>query len=603
MSTETSAAAMDESPRTTVVPRWARGKDNFSPVADPVDWPAWQQHLANRTSPLPLQSLVSGKKAAPLAWALFPDETLDLRTVPLLEKLGQIASGRMAPKADIAAELERWLSDVERRIAERNLVLEQLAWVHALPRLAGKVDETLWWRTLDRLLSHAQDAAATRFENQIFEQALAGELPLTLAYLFPELTACRSLQGPANQVLEEGMQALTDGEGLPKVDRLLYLRPLLACWTRSLAMLQELGHSRNDDAFTQYQWLVRHALRLMRADGTQTLASGISGTYNKHLFQTALELGEDDEDETIGELVLPKSKSQPSDLHLPLPSYESAWSQFAYLRPSWQRQSPRLAVRHDLEPLIVELESRGDVLLSGAWQTSITVDAENLSPTGAWEQVGWLADDDGDYLELEQAWTEGARLQRLLFLAREDQFLWAMDSVLLENSADKIIYQSQPPLGSGVQVTGADETHEAFLQAAPGKASQSKVTVLPVGLNEWRSETSRGTFGHQEGKLTLRQVGTGLGMVAPLFFDLARKRQGKQLTWRQATVAEKLEILSRDKAAAFRIQIGDGHWVFYRSLTPKANRTFLGVNLISETLIARLDHEGNIEKLLEVEAS
>ena len=44
---------------------------------------------------------------------------------------------------------------------------------------------------------------------------LAGELPLALGYLFPELQPMRSLRHPARQALSEGLIALTDGEGLP----------------------------------------------------------------------------------------------------------------------------------------------------------------------------------------------------------------------------------------------------------------------------------------------------------------------------------------------------------------------------------------------------
>ncbi|MEW4455880.1 hypothetical protein AB1L30_24640 [Bremerella sp. JC817] len=600
MATETSPSSKDD--QATVkskLPEWAKLAKGAAYGVSLEDWEAWKGYLKKRETVAPLQTLVSGKKTSPLAWAFFADDAIDARTFPLLETLGEIASGRTRPSAKISGELESWLEDLDRRIAERNLVLELLAWCHALPNLAAVLSDSLWWKTLDVLVSHANDAAATNFENKIFEQGLAGELPLTLAYLFPELKACRQLGKPATRILDEGMQALTDGEGLLKVDQLLHMRALLACWTRSLVMIKRADGLRlSNDAFTQYQWMIRHCLRLTRADGTLTLSHGISSAYNRHFLKTALMEGEDDEDEAIAEFTLPKGKGKGNGFHLPFPAYESAWSQFAYLRPDWHRSSPRLTVRHDLEPLIVELESREDQVLSGAWETSIKVDGTELAPTGPWEQVGWQYDDDGDYLELEQNWTEDVRLQRLVFLGREDHFLWAMDTVMLEKPAKRIEYEAKLPFPSTASFEQADETNEVQVSLP-----QSKMTILPVGINEWKSDSVLGKFGVVDGKLTLRQNGSGVAMVAPLFFDLAKKSQGKPLTWRQLTVAEKLVIQPRDRAVAYRVETGSGHWCFYRSMTSKASRTFLGVNLISESLVARFDENGDIEKLLEVEAT
>lgn len=600
MATDISPRSKDDQANTPApVPAWAKLAKATASGVELKDWQSWKDYLKKRDTVPSLQSLVSGKKTSPLSWALFADETLDSRTLPLLETLGEIASGRTQPNADTITQLESWLNGLERRIAERNLVLELLAVAHALPNLAAVTSAALWWNLLDKIVSHTNDAVATNFENKVFEQGLAGELPLTLAYVFPEIKACRQLGKPAARVIEEGMQGLTDGEGLPKVDQLLHLRAILACWTRSIIMIKNTDGLRlSEDAFTQYQWLVRHALRLTRSEGTQTLSHGISSAYNRHLLLSALAQGEDEEDEELAKLTLPKMKGKGHDLHLPTASYESAWSQFAYLRSSWHRNSPRLAVRHDLEPLIIELESREEIVMSGTWDTTILIDGTAVTPTGNWEQVGWQSDDDGDYLELEQIWTDDVKLQRLIFLAREDNFLWVLDTVLLDSPAGKIQYQSQPPIVSHAKLGTAAETNEVFIEL-PG----SKVTLLPVGINEWQSETSLGKIGVVDDKLSLQQTGSGRGMVVPIFFDLSKKGQGKPLTWRQLTVAEKLVIQPRDRAVAYRVQTGTGHWAFYRSLTEKASRTFLGINLISETLVARFDENGDIEKLLEVEAS
>jgi len=585
--------------KSTVLPNWAIIRKSFRKDIDAQNADAVKRYWASRDSVASLQSLVNGKKTPPLSWAYFPDDTLDMRTMDLIEKLGPIASGKAKPTASISAELESWLGDLDRRISERNLVLEQLAWLHTLPKLSQIVDEKLWWQALERLIQHASDATATHFSNKVFEQVLAGEFPLTIAYLFPEITTCYELSKTATEVIGEGMQELTDGEGLLAADQFELLRPLLACWTRSLTMIDAMKQtSISKESRTQYDCLVRHALRLTRGDASQTLGNGMSCVYSKPLFSTAVALCQDEDDSAIAALNLPKSKEKPSDGHLPFPSYESSWSRFAYLRPTWQKSSPRLAVRHDEDDLIVELESHGDLLMSGPWNITARANGSDLAPAGDWEQVGWQADDDGDYLELEQPLTENAKLQRLFFLAREDSFLWVQDVLLLEESAETLQLESRPAWQSGIQSTQAEETAEVFL-----KLPSSKATILPVSIGEWKTERHLGNLQVQENGPLFTQNGAGKALVSCWFFDLSKKKQGKPLTWRSLTVAEKLEIQPRDKAVAYRVQTAGGHWAFYRSTTPKANRTFLGINLISETLIARLDDEGNIEKLLEVEAA
>ena len=77
------------------------------------------------------------------------------------------------------------------------------------------------------------------FSDPLARQLLAGELPLTLAYLFGEIAPCRKLGRQARRELSAGLVELLDGEGLPHAEHLLLLRPLLACWTRCRAIGNE----------------------------------------------------------------------------------------------------------------------------------------------------------------------------------------------------------------------------------------------------------------------------------------------------------------------------------------------------------------------------
>jgi len=101
--------------------------------------------------------------------------------------------------------------------------------------------------------------------------------------------------------------------------------------------------------------------------------------------------------------------------------------------------------------------------------------------------------------------------------------------------------------------------------------------------------------------LELRQSTLGRSLFAPLFFDLDRRRFGKPLTWRQLTVAESLAVQPADVAVGYRVSTDGKHWLIYRSLTPSRNRTLLGHNLSSETLVARFTRKGEVTSLIEIE--
>ena len=72
-------------------------------------------------------------------------------------------------------------------------------------------------------------------------------------------------------------------------------------------------------------------------------------------------------------------------------------------------------------------------------------------------------------------------------------------------------------------------------------------------------------------------------------------------TWRQLTVAEGLEIVSPEIAAAFRVQVDEDQFVFYRALQSIGNRTFLGVNFAGDFCAAKFFRDGKVEELVEVQ--
>jgi hypothetical protein len=100
----------------------------------------------------------------------------------------------------------------------------------------------------------------------------------------------------------------------------------------------------------------------------------------------------------------------------------------------------------------------------------------------------------------------------------------------------------------------------------------------------------------------LTQEAMGRALCCPLLLDLKPRRSKLERTWRQLTVAESLEIVTRDVAVGFRAQSGRDQWVFYRSLGPAGNRTMVGYNIAGEFAAGRFLTTGKVKEWLEVEA-
>jgi hypothetical protein len=267
----------------------------------------------------------------------------------------------------------------------------------------------------------------------------------------------------------------------------------------------------------------------------------------------------------------------------------------AVLRAGQPPNDASLEVDFGRRHVWLELKNGGKALASGHWKCHVRENGSSARPAAPWEQVLRVSDEEADYLELSGEWSGGLMVERHVFLARKDEFLLLADAVLARQPTD-LEYRSHWRLGPGVVFRGAKQSREGFLVARRRRA-----LVLPLALPEWRAETGSGLLAQADDGLQLRQTVYGRRLFAPLFFDLAPARFGQPLTWRRLTVAERLRAVADDTAVGFRVQIGDQQWLIYRSLAPKANRTLLGHNLSSETLVARFRRDGEVEALLEVE--
>jgi len=570
----------------------------------------WSRHLAKRSRPLSLEKLCDATDS-PLSWGLTLAE-LSPRTVELLAFASQLAKKKSGVSDEIIEQvLAGWLEgshELPQPASQSvDFALECLVVAHALPQIADAVLPKFWWALLDALWQIVQSASDWRIdaelpaEQGLTQQLLAGELPLTLAYLLPEMRLVSKLRTSASEALSEGLAELTNGNGLLQGGYLGYQRPLVACWTRCQAMGKQLKKgcwNRKTQEF--YQWAVTHSLGLSSSQGTPLLGQPHGEAWTADFLRTALAVGGDSADATAARSIFGKKLSQAiqgktEDFELET-SENCEWAGVAYMRTAWDRKAPMLAVDYSTPDLRLECWSGAQRLLAGTWSWETTLNGKRLEPTGSWDETCWFSDDDVDYLELSIDLEGGALLERQILLARNEMFLLLADYVI-DTRGGKLCHRYRLPLESGVEFEPENETREGLLTAG-----KTIARVLPLALPEWRSDPRVGKLTSDNGRLQLEQHHEGLNMACPLLIDLNKSRAKKDCTWRQLTVAQSLEVQSHDVAVGFRAQCGKQQWLIYRSLVEAANRTLLGQNLSAECLVARfLAPSGEIDELLEIE--
>jgi hypothetical protein len=557
-------------------------------------WTAWQNHLQRRKTPKTPPFLAGDPP--PLLW-FWPNASEFDELVKLIQRPVHFAHAALGELRSQKSELVD--------------VLKFLALAYALPDLVVKMPGESWWKLAMGLHDLADEAQQHRVDwpadaqDVLRQQLLAGELPLVLGYLFPEVTALRELRNRARGTLSEALLELTDGEGLPHGRLLGVFGPLFACWTRARWLGERLTRgSWSRAAEVQYRWLVRHAIRLADADGrfVGSPSEASASVRSKSLFTMALDLAGNKRDRaaaaaTFSRHIVPKRRKFKVS-RLPKPSLDSDWSGISVLSNGWSHSDVRLAVAYADEPIHIELAAGGERLMAGLWHFETTCDGRPVHVNGEWENLCWQSDKRCHLLELGLQLSNGLRLERQIVLSHKDRVLYMADMVIAaDRTARQIRHSVHFPLAPNCHWQPERETRDGLLTRAGMQAA-----VLPLALPEWRADPRGGTLEEANGQLVLTQESTGCALCCPVFFDFNFKRAGKERTWRQLTVAEWMEIVPRDVAVGFRAQAGRDQWLFYRSLAPAGNRTLLGQNIAGEFTAGRFHSDGEYDEWIEIEA-
>lgn len=260
--------------------------------------------------------------------------------------------------------------------------------------------------------------------------------------------------------------------------------------------------------------------------------------------------------------------------------------------------------------VMLELEMLGEPILFGIWDVSVRYRGRLLRPEGDWTETCVSKENDCDYLEIDLPLSENYRLQRFFLLDSADRVLVLGDTVLRDGESKRLrsgkegfelLYESKLFYSPNLTPFPNDEATEIDFQTEKRNRPTSLFRVLPLALPEWKTDETPGSLTARDSTLLLRQRGKGRSLFAPLFFDLNPERLKKPYTWRPLTVGENMEPVADDQAVAFRIQLGKEQYLLYHSMTPPANRTVLGHNLIDDLCFARFDRHDGVEPLVEVQ--
>ncbi len=494
----------------------------------------------------------------------------------------------------LATEIIQTVEAIELDTQDAGDALAILAACHAIRALAGNCELDDWTKLVARILQIAKVAESNVQLNPAVYQWLAIEVPLTIAFQIPEIEDYQQMGEQSCQKLALAVSEMLDTDGWPSAKYLSEFGPLAASWVRSTVIATKIGVDLMFESASQMEWMVRQVMRMVRPDGTLVFSACGSAPISDVFLDLLFQLTHDPTDKPLKRLCASGAKHQINPKRLPPPSNISEWAESAVLQSQWGRKSPRVAVDFSRQGCRAEL-SRSVSLLQGEAMPMVTIDGVLQSPLDCFAVVCSEQDDDIDYLELAVQLNGDATLTRQLLLSRDEEILLIADAVV-PNQSSHIEYRCDWPLAAGIEGFHETETREVYLR---DKKIQS--LVMPLALPEWKAGRSAGRLDFDDGRMRLIQSFTGHGLYAPLFFDLNPKRSRKKRTWRQLTIGEKLQPVPSDIACAYRVQINQQQWVFYRRISRPGNRTFMGENFSGDFVFNRFESDGKVTALIEVQ--
>jgi hypothetical protein len=535
-----------------------------------------------------------------------------IKSEQAIEQLTELAESAAAT-ADAFANtpLESFTSEVggsEEPEAILIAALSALLVAHQLRNVALRGSDQHFERIARSLIKLQRSVIESDPQCVLSHQWLAFELPLIMAKELHAIKPFRKSGKAASKSFVEVTRNLLDSDGWPGSTCLQAFGPLAASWRRCIKLAKACNFKLGSSFYAQAEWIAEQFVRLHGPD-KQLLFSWQSELKSRKSFvEFIVQLDPDGRVQQLAESsgLLGKKKKASSESPAVEPTCISEWASSAILRSSWSSGAPLLAIDFSNPHCFVELAAV-ERLISGRLALEVRVDGAVVDLAHKnFEVVCENVDDDGSYLELELQ-LENLTIHRQLLVSGSDEFFFFADSISKDQQAE-IDYRLNIPLAREVSVIRENGTRELYLNLQ-GKGIQS--LVLPLSLPEWTAERCRGLFSSEGDdsrdvnvlnvERTVQLPAEGGALYSPVFFDLNPNRSRQKRTWRSLTVAENLAIVPPEIAAAYRVQVAEEQWIFYRALREMGNRTFMGQNFAGDFFAARFLNDGKVKELVEIE--
>ncbi len=516
-----------------------------------------------------------------------------------------------------ATKIGKWITNqLPKASYDPYVALTCAGWIHALPDVGRSISPALWLEVLQSALTQVDRAWESGPTEGLFPWIVwSCEVPLALAKQLSHL-------GGKDRIVSETLNRIAllleqscDDPQFFLVRSGQDLRALLACIMRCRWSADAVGARKWYP--TQRKALSKLAiasLALSDADGKQMLFdpadTSLDEEYwvmlnqlagkNKKLQQATACALPDRIGKAIGEKPSKLRKDATTDVSLPSNSHYWEKNSIATMRRTWRERGCRVAVDFSSDVIWLDvIDNDGQRVMCGDWDVEIFRNQKPLQTDVSWQEVCWFTDDDVDYLELECEVENVCKIQRQVMLMRDEGVVYFADA-LIAQSPDQWSVKSTWTLPIDIELRSEPKTTEGKLVRA-GNQHQTAALLLPVAMPEWRRSPSHSRMECNGTQLSMQCDTSAKNLYNPLVMSLRGIESAPAYTWRQLTIAEELRNQPRDIAEAYRVQVNRDQWVFYRSLTPCARRTVMGLHLNTEFYAGRFSRDdGQFEPIVEV---
>lgn len=290
-------------------------------------------------------------------------------------------------------------------------------------------------------------------------------------------------------------------------------------------------------------------------------------------------------------------QSRKKERRYPDASQQSDGAGWAVLRPHWTGPVHQCAVRVAGSLMELELVADGVPVLSGEWTAAVRRRGQGLAAAGPWTCNCWFTDKDAAYAEFQQLLEDGSRLIRQLLLPTRDEFLLLAESIRGKEAGPWELSRNCELAQRWEAEQDAASREWALLRKG------GRIRILPISSPQFRVERAYDQLTCTAGELACTSREEGQNLYSAVILDWSRERSKAGVDWNLLTVAEDGRACPRDEAVGIRWRVGEDQWILSHSFVPpRMPRTFMGLHTSSETVVSRVNSQGEFETLVEVEA-